>query len=86
MSNKQNSGHSLVSDVTPWWWSSRWERGEVRRAVLALLTTKKFDIDRIDISRESLQVKLALGANEDANRTQDRVNALKAALDDMVAA
>jgi hypothetical protein len=87
MSNdKTASGHSLVSDVTPWWWSSHWGQNEIRRAVLALLATKKFAIDRIDISRDSLQVKFALGEQEDLNRTQERVNALKAALDDMVAA
>jgi hypothetical protein len=84
--SKQYSGHSLISDVTPWWWSSRWGQGEIRRAVLALLATRKFDISHVEISREGLQVKLALGEQEDVNRTQDRVNALKAALDEMVAA
>ena len=82
--SKNYSGHSLVSDVTPWWWSSHWGTAKLRRAVMALLATKKFDIDRIDISRETLQVKLALGADEDANHTQDRVDALKSVLDEMV--
>jgi len=84
--SKQYSGHSLVSDVTPWWWSSRWGQNEIKRAVLALLATEKFDISRVEISREGLQVKLALGTREDANRTQERIDALKAALDDMVTA
>ena len=33
--------------------------------MLALLNTKKFDIDQIDISRECLRVKLTLGEQED---------------------
>jgi len=56
----------------------------VKRAVNALLTTTKLDISRIDISRDSVQLKLALGEQEDVNRTQERVNALKDALDEMV--
>lgn len=85
MSN-QHSSHSLVSDVTPWWWNSHWGQEDIKRAVLALLTTKKFAIERIEVSRESLQVKLALGGNEDINRTQERVERLKDALNEMVAA
>jgi len=77
--------HSLVSDITPWWWSTRWGQKEIKNAVLALLTTKKFDIAQIDITRDNLQVKFSLAEQEDANRTQERVDALKAALDDMVA-
>jgi len=76
--------HSLVSDITPWWWSTHWGQKEIKNAVLALLTTKKFDIAQIEITRENLQVKFALAEQEDANRTQERVDALKAALDDMV--
>jgi hypothetical protein len=85
MSNKQHSGHSLVSDVTPWWWASHWGEDEMKRAVSALLATTRLDISRIDISREGIQLKLALGAQEDLNRTQQRVDDLKDALDDMVA-
>jgi hypothetical protein len=84
MSNK-HSAHSLLSDVTPWWWTAHWGQNEVQRAVNALLTTKRFSIDRIEISREQLQVKFALGDAEDANRTQERVDALKDVLDEMVA-
>lgn len=81
-----SSKHSLVSDVTPWWWKAQWGRNEIKRAVLALLTTHKFAIDRIEISREALQVKFSLGENEDVNRTQERADALKDALDEMVTA
>jgi hypothetical protein len=76
--------HSLISDITPWWWSTHWGQKQITQAVFALLTTKKFDIAQIKITREQLQVRFALAEQEDANRTQERVDALKMALDDMV--
>jgi hypothetical protein len=57
----------------------------MKLAVNEVLTTTTLDISRIDISREGLQLKLALGEQEDVNRTQDLVDALKDALDEMVA-
>jgi len=83
--SKKYSGHSLVSDITPWWWSSHWDDAAMKLAVNEVLTTTTLDISRIDISREGLQLKLALGEQEDVNRTQDLVDALKDALDEMVA-
>lgn len=84
--NNAHSVHSLVSNVTPWWWTTTQGTQAVKkRAVNALLTTKKFDIARIEITREQLQVALALSDQEDLNRTSERVDALRAVLDEMVA-
>jgi hypothetical protein len=84
---KSYSGHSLVSDVTPWWWTGRWDRRRhgddaVRRA-LTVISSLRDDVESVNIARDSVRVQFAVG-DDDATRVQDKADALRTFLDDIV--
>jgi hypothetical protein len=85
---KTYSGHSLVSDVTPWWWAARWAERQsndaVRRAIMVVASMRD-DVEEIAIARSGVRVQFVVG-DGDVEEVQGKADALRVFLDEMVRA
>ena len=80
------SNTSLVSDVTPWWWIGSWDGAEPSHIarVFEILSSMREGFEEIRVARGGIEVRFAVDDN--AERLHDRADALRAVLDELVAA
>lgn len=80
------SGHSLVSDVTPWWWSGHWDerRPEIGLALRTIATLSVNEVEQIEVTREHVRVTFAVRDQDDPASVKAYAEDLKWFLDDLV--
>jgi hypothetical protein len=80
------SNTSLVSDVTPWWWIGSWDGTQASHIerVFVILSSMRDGFEEIRVARGGIEVRFAVDDN--AERLHDRADALRAVLDELVAA
>ena len=88
-----SSNTSLLSNVTPYWWNRHWRgrdggddesRSLVRRALQAIMTMN--DVETVNAGAVGIEVRFAVGVAQNPAELQDRADALRVFLDEMVPA
>jgi hypothetical protein len=85
MSNSY-SGHSLVSNVTPWWWARHWDNRlpEIKQALGVITSLSAVEVESVSISRSGVSVTLAVADETDITKIQKEADELRWFLDEMV--
>lgn len=84
------SNTCILSDVTPYWWHGHWATRKsnadstalIRRSLQVILSMT--DVDNVTVSGGGVEVRFTVGLRQEASELQDRADALRAFLDDLV--
>jgi len=80
------SNTSIISDVTPWWWSASWdsnERPDVKQLLgkaTEAIAALRSDLEEIRVCRGGIEVRIAV-VDDDAEHAYAQAEALKTVLD-----
>jgi hypothetical protein len=80
------SRFALVGDITPWWWGNGREDHAAKLKGLVADWVAERAGARVEFSDKSVRLRVSLGSDEDTNRTQEQIAALRDLLDEMVTA